>query len=164
MNKLQQSSSLIWEVCSLLPVPAEPSRGGSPLTQLACGSQMGPEELRLQPYILKKDPWSSSNKCSALEKHSLPFILLQCINQQDTSSRRFIYQVFPTTPEQSHAQTEISLLYKYKQSSRVFVSNLVSQHISHNQQKSLFVVRCSICMLEDPVVAHHHFLMTEENL
>lgn len=61
MNELQRSSPVIWEVWSLL-VQAEASRGGSHLTQLSCGTQMGPEKL---PAVCgtsyKREMWSSSD-------------------------------------------------------------------------------------------------------
>lgn len=136
MNKLQQSSCLIWEVCSLL-VPAEPSRGGSHLTQLPCGTHI------LTNVVF----WRN------FPKIFLP-LELWCVNGPDPSSRRFIYfQVSPATPGQSRVKmTEKCSLCKYKQSSSfilhftlqclsvVWLANNIFLIIHHLQKQNHFLL------------------------
>lgn len=122
MVKHQQSRSLTGKDCSLL-LPAKSSRGGSHLTHLPCASHLAPNDLRMQPVILKT--WS------------VEFLWLKIwsgeTSQTSTSLFHSINQISGAGGLLSNNPTHSFTFYF-----TVFASNLVrKQHISHNPSTHL---------------------------
>ena len=118
MSELQQSSSLIWVLCSLL-VPAESSRGGSHLTQLSRGTQTDQRSSGCSLPALKKGNCGAplTNVLLRRNTHWLLFSYSELIRQIPAAGGSFIFKCSQQQQKQAHAKTGKCLLCKYKQSS-----------------------------------------------